>query len=555
MSSDSTVMATRLKKLEDIEALVRSKDRNKINEALKQYNELCLDQNLSVPTKIEVIVSFSKHIPEEASEMITRLRDLIPFMMGKFLDSLLQLLAGVAMRTDSGISDHDRSMIGVTLYNRCVLGLYCQCFESIALDEKVDTTYRVEACRFLYGSDQPEYKAIAQECLLDIISFESKKSSESEADVKVKSFTSEMKYKIIAGFISNSGVVSYLNATKIKVPYDEEFLYGLQHAFFHNGDNGARERILSGQHIIQMNGNIVPDTEKLSVEETLLTIASDPTHTENIRADAADVLTRLARKDIAQQARKIIVGMGHSGVSVRNTNFMERVKTVYNNSQNVHDEDINISTTVNEFIETIFTDDIRLMPFDQAEKEISNLIRSRKMDKAKNFLAYKALTRLAIDTATFSDKEVKLAEIMIAVWMRIKSQPSDARGILETRLIDELVDMGDTCSTGHSFRFVNILNGFGVTIRISFRAQIIANITGRVNAAIRDLTDIDVAAAVSMGMFPEASEDDRKIYREFIKPLLEKIHKDMFTEFVTAKYISETEFSEYFNAGKADWDL
>ena len=36
------------------------------------------------------------------------------------------------------------------------------------------------------------------------------------------------------------------------VPYDEEFVFALQVIFFYNDKNGIRERILSGQHMLQM---------------------------------------------------------------------------------------------------------------------------------------------------------------------------------------------------------------------------------------------------------------------------------------------------------------
>ena len=61
---------------------------------------------------------------------------------------------------------------------------------------------------------------------------------------------------------------------------------------------------------------------------------------------------------------------------------------------------------------------------------------------------------------------------------------------MQKRLIEELVEMSGTCSSGFAGRLVNVISGFGdFNLRISFRDQIIANFTGRLNAKAKDIAN------------------------------------------------------------------
>lgn len=537
----------KLKKLVEAESLIPGtgtetgtpggQTTEKLTSAIKIYKLICMDPVISVDDKLDAILSLSARIPDEAREMITRWRDMIPFVVDKHLNTLVSLLVKVS--SNSLINAHERTVIAVALYNYAMLDMCFKCFASIAVDLSVPVNYRIEACRYLYSTDDTDHKQLSQECLTDIIE-----------DISIES---NFRYKIIAGFISNKGVVSYLNASKIKVPYDEEYVYSLQMSFFQDVRNGVRERILSGQHLLQMG--CVSDDEKIDVGTKLLSIASNATLDENVRADAADVMIRLGRTNEVTAAREIIINMGHSAVHIKNENFLDRVKTLYNNSQNMHDESIDIGGITEKFIEKMLSGDTRLIPFEDAENEVTNIVRSKRLEKKNNFLVYRSLNRISIDTATFTTKKATLAEIFIHVWLRIKTYSGDVRTTLEDRLIEELIDMGDTCSTGHSGRFINVLSTVDpdLNIKISYEAQIIANVAGRMNACIRDIPDHNVKSSVSMGMFPGASEEDVAVCKNFMSVTLKKICDEMYKEFVGGKYLSEKEFFQYFENAKKEW--
>ena len=260
----------------------------RLDKSVKIYKDLCLSSTLGPSDKMQVLVSFLKAVPDEGREMLIRLRDTLAFVAEKEMSDLIKLL--VLVTQNSGVNSHERSITAVTLYNHAFLNVCFQCFESIATDKCVLVDYRVDACRYLFGSEDSSRQELSQECLTEIL----------EDYV----LPSEYRYKIIAGFISKTGVSTFLNKSKIKIPYNEEFVYGLQSTFFYSDGNGVRERILSGQHLLQMT--CVDSEEKIKVGIILLEIAADPAFEENIRADAADVVVRLGHPTQIEKARNLI---------------------------------------------------------------------------------------------------------------------------------------------------------------------------------------------------------------------------------------------------------
>ncbi|HMP28236.1 MAG TPA: hypothetical protein PKD85_01465 [Saprospiraceae bacterium] len=526
---------SKLKKIQEAEDLCSTENHENINKALQIYKKLSMSE-LDPFDKKDVIISLYKFIPDEGREMLIRWRDITPFIGGKDLLSHKKLLLLICQAQEIDI--HERSITSVDLYNRGFLDICYQAFESIAFEEDCPIQYRVDACRFLFGSETEDNKEIAQESLLEIIANQQ--------------IPSKDRYAIIAGFISKTGLSTYLNRTKIKVPYDENFVYALQMAFFECKENGVRERILSGQHILSME-ELPTEKEKEEVGNVLLSIASSEDNNENIRADAADVMLRLGNKEQIARAREIITLLGYSGLG-KKEGMLDRVQTIYNNSQNMHDE--KIADSVERFIERMVenTDKKKLTSYEKIQTDVVQLLGTKNIDAQQKHNAKAALYRVSVDTATFTKYKVSISDIFSIVWTIIQTQPDkDTKKTLEDRMIEELVEMGDTCSSGHSGRFVNVLSFIDPSISISFETQIIANIAGRVNARVRDIPDANQKASISSGMMPDADEEDKLIYAEFIDNALSQIKKELYDEFVTEKYISPSDFENYFDTGSKQW--
>lgn len=531
--------------LKNVEKLTPKEKAPIIEKAINSYKEICLNSKLSEHERVNTLVSFFKYIPDQALDILSRWRDSLAFIRGKEEEQILSLL--VILSSKSEIPSHERLTTAVMLYNRAYINICYKCFSDLANDNSVLINYRIEACRYLFGSEIEDNIQLAQEYLIGII--------------ETLEYPSDFRYKIIVGYISKTGISTLLNVDKIKVPYNEKFVYGLQSVFFNNEKNGMRERILSGQHMLDME--CIDQLEKNDICETLLAFSSNVNYDQNTRADAADVILRLGNFEQKKRAREIITDLGFSAVNTNKVRglltgddfFLNRVKTIYTNSQNVHDEDI--AECVILFIEKFIKNPTySIRSFVDVHKEICELVRSHKLTPEQKIFAFKALNRVSIDTSTFSKYRVSIAEIFIHVWSRVQQYESSVRKFLEGRFIEELLDMdgleGSSCSSGYSERFVNVLSGYDADIKISWESQIVANISGRVNAIIRNIKDEKLKEQISLGMMDNAEKEDKDRYKNFITESLQNVRKEMYNEFVNGEFISEEMFDEYFEKGKTN---
>jgi len=529
------------KKLSQIAELIQQ---NNIPKAISQYDNLCMSPDLSVTDKHKIIIDYYKNLPEEARDMIARQRDLLPFLAEPSLDQVVKLLTKIARSPE--IDAHERVMTTVCLYNHGYIDICYRCFSELASDTSLIITYRIEAARYLFGTQMEEYLEVAQDCLIDIVSSQE--------------YSSEYRYNVIAGYITKTGIATMLNSQKIRVPYNEEFVYGLQSNFFFNTENGIRERILSGQHMLDMSERNVKKEEKEKIGKMLIEIASDSEkYDERARADAADVMMRMGSEEQRIIARRIIAELGFSYDKNGKLTIIDKAKTIYSNRENVHQMDRCVVVFIDKMVKDT---SIKVKPYHEVHNDVAELVRSakeidgKKITKAIRDKIYKSLNRISIDTASFGKYKTTNAEIFVNVWARIQKRKSDERKVLEQRLIEELLDMSDTCSSGYAGRLVNVLSEFDVELRITWDEQIKSNIVGRINAKIRDEKDEDIRVSLAMGVMENADEEDRRIYNEYIQHYLEKIKVELYKEFVNGRFVTENEFEEYFtNGSKAVIDI
>lgn len=493
------------------------------------FDRLCLSSTLTPNDKLDVLVEYIKSVPDAGLDMLSRWRDMLLHLAGKENDDMVDTLVKVT-RCPS-ISSHERIATAVCLYNNCMLHVCYDCFADLACDRSVLVDHRVDACRYLFATQNEDYLQISQESLLEV--------------VDTDEYPSSYRYKIIAGFISRTGISTKLNMIKLRVPYDEDFVYGLQVNFFYNERNDIRERILSGQHLLQMKR--ILDSERSEVLEVLLSTAQNAKHDDNTRADAADVILRLGDGEAKKLAREIIVELGFGAVDATTSgSLLSRKRTIYTDRQNIHEFGHQIDT----FIEKIINEtSVKIKPFHDVHQEVSEHIRRYLSDKEKKFKAFKALNRISIDTARFTRYKVTLAEIFVHVWARICTYEKDIQEELKKRMTEELIDMSDTCSSGHSGRFINVLSEHDISLKISWEEQVRSNIVGRMTARVRDCKDQDLRLKLAMANSELAEDEDRKAYAEFIRENIPSLKEELYNEFVGGKYTSGKDFEEYFNAG------
>ena len=128
----------------------------------------------------------------------------------------------------------------------------------------------------------------------------------------------------------------------------------------------------------------------------------------------------------------------------------------------------------------------------------------------------------------------------------------DAEKELKKRLIEELEYMADLCSSGFVSNLVNVISGFGdFSVRISWRDQILANITGRLNAKIRDMDNLKLQEKILSEMTIK-EQVDRPTFMKFFRESVGSIHNEMYEEF--KEYLTDADFELYFKGAMSSYE-
>jgi hypothetical protein len=479
----------------------------------------------------------SVNLRNTCNEFICRWRDSLLFLLNTDADTMISLLRRVVKLQELPVVD--RIYTAVHFYNACQYHVCYPCFTDLAMDTHLPLEHRLESTKFLFASGEDEEREIAKKVLLEIIG--------------EHKYECSLRYGAIRSYIPNTGIRTMMNIQKLMIPYEEEFVSVLQKSFFNDEKNDARFRILSGQHLLQMKTSTSND-DKRNIVNTLFSIGANESNTENARADALDVILRLGNDEEKIKAKLTLSSIGKKSSK-------DAFKTIYNNSQNIHDE--TISESILAYLEKIVEvpKSYKTYTFDETLKGVTQYIReimpiSSNNDEyvSKRHAINNALSRIKIDTATFTKYNITTVEVMCHVWSRINSCEFDDNNtanignniiaLLKQRLVDELLDMDDTCSSGAG-RFVNVFSSFDDTIKISWKEQITANVKGRIDAKIRNCENADLQATLTFGMMDDADESDREVYVKFILDNIESIEKELYVEFVKEGHISDVEFEGY----------
>lgn len=315
----------------------------------------------------------------------------------------------------------------------------------------------------------------------------------------------------------------------------ELFLYYTQYAlqqFIDFQDNLFTYRILACQFMFE---KCEPTLDLCTFcDKFLLEVASQVDLSEDVRADACDVILQYGADDTRDTARRLLFVLG-GGEQTRNN--------VYKNSQNVHIRAIEESVQkIVDRLSTFYPPDGKNFDFVEIQEKL--LDRFKDHPDMKNSLEG-ALTRISIDRAVYGHSNMSLITILCKLWTYI--QHSEFRESLESRLIEELIESNNKCSSGYAGRLVNTLSGFDadMTIRISFEDQIIANLEARLNTRIRQLEDVDLMSQVLDEMtIPVIEFDKRSHFLRFFRENISKIREEMYSEFCT--HMDDTDYDFYF---------
>lgn len=257
------------------------------------------------------------------------------------------------------------------------------------------------------------------------------------------------------------------------------------------------------------------------------------------------LMTTLRAREAAEEAKRQEQIRRARPIPGRN-DFFRPPANVYDDSQNVHDSDINNS--IKKFLDILAKDvhkdtyKYRILEKNPVELIDEIEARLRQLPIFCQDITI-SLNRISTDFAKFSNNnQFRIRDILQRVWNRIMNcMEGEMQEEVIKRLAEELKEMSGTCSTGHMSRIVNTLSGFDpdLVISISWTTQINANITARLNNELKKPENEDLVNAMI-----ETDEKLREPYVTFVKNLKATIYAELLKEYTN---LGEKEFTKIFN--------
>lgn len=318
----------------------------------------------------------------------------------------------------------------------------------------------------------------------------------------------------------------------------EKFIYYSKEAsirFIKNDRNTFTYRTLACQYLFEKCN--VNDNDNLIefIEKFLMSVADNQNINDDTRADACDVILQYGSEEAREGARNIIYVLG-GGDRVQNN--------IFKNAQNVH------VRSIEESVQNIIDKLIGYHPrnkkfynFSQSRDDILKLI--EKEEKETKQQVEGAIIRIGLDRAVYGNSNVSLSTILANVWTYI--QDSEFKIELEKRLLEELVESNNKCSTGYASRLVNTLSGFdeNMSVTISYEDQIVSNLEGRLNAKIRLIENEEYMEKILNEMtIPVLFFHQRSNFLKFFRENVSKIRQEMYEEF--RHHMTDIDYDFYF---------
>lgn len=230
--------------------------------------------------------------------------------------------------------------------------------------------------------------------------------------------------------------------------------------------------LLSCKYIMQTYDYV--DLDRINVYKFLLKIAEDKNETIFARSQTIDIILHTGDFDEVDYANELLKQITTDD------------KNIYLNSQNIHNETINIS--VRNILRSLlkYKSDIYL----QVEHLQNRLETHCKSDEDKEKMI-KYLFRIMTDPSKY--ETLNLSEILSIVLNKIETFDISVQDQCYKRLFEEVIESSDTCSSGYLTRILNVLSGFvkeeEFILKISPLDELRNAIFARMNASIRSLSD------------------------------------------------------------------
>ncbi len=280
-------------------------------------------------------------------------------------------------------------------------------------------------------------------------------------------------------------------------------------------------QIMSCSNLLTVDKIELDDMEKSRIIDFLTEIMLDEKIDTNIRADSADILIRYSPNP--QLALDTLAKLGTLGLGF--------LSNMYDNKQNVHTK--GLTSNVN-----------CVMDYIEARAPNTSLIFEEIISRLRNIVIEMntGLFNFSIFRIEFQVGKVLFGHSLMEIFMRLYGfiEVHQYRESLEQRLVEELIDMSDTCTSGYYARLLNTISGYAdIQLQISWEEQIQANLIGRLNACIRADENIDEILEELTIESSLQRPELLKIFRAHIPKILE----EMRVEFL--EYMDEADFDLY----------
>ncbi|BAU80111.1 hypothetical protein A9K97_gp240 [Tokyovirus A1] len=496
-------------------------------EAAQAIQKICRNSMLPQRTRIQALEAIYKSERSDVgADCLAASRDSLKYLEGKKKNLEVSFLCGCSESVF--IDSFERLLNVVCLYNLGHFEVCYELFSKLSKCCKMLLSHRLEALKFLVFSEEEEHIETARSTIMDITK-----------DLQV---SSPYRYKFAAEFSKTGCLKSLCNIERLWATAPAEFIKDIQESFFSVKEhNDIPDNVLSAQCLLQLV--IVDEEKKAEIMEWLAQISENfGLGNENFQADACDVLLRLGTAKYRTRAQTVLNIIAQSKMGMT---------TVYTDKQNVHTTSLNES--VMEFLEKCMEEETPdCSDFPSVHAKVVRLVTETLKDEDQK-KALAALDRISVDTATFTDYDLQLSDVFVIIWKRIEKKDAISSKQMAQRLLEELVDMAATCSSGHCSRLVNSLSYFEANIRIGFREQVRANFSARMNSRIRNIKDVELQSSIICGMGDSETTEDRTNYIKFIHENFEELRQELHKEFVGGGYVSQEQFDVWSQFSDGDW--
>jgi hypothetical protein len=280
--------------------------------------------------------------------------------------------------------------------------------------------------------------------------------------------------------------------------------------------------LMSARYIIDQYDYL--SDERNTVLEYILDVADDKNESIYARSECADILITLGEGNEIIFGEQVIEELG----DLYNEN---KNKTIYTNAQNAHNETINENTRnivralYKDYLKTKSYNDLIKTSYEDIHKELSDIDNSEENNDKLHSFFYRVMTD------PFRFERLSLSDIVLLVYNKICS--FENKNDLMKRLLEEILDCDNSCTTGYFTRIVNTLNGFindkDMCFNINPRDELRSVIFARINRNIRSLPEktresvLEAIEEANFGVFEEfmdyySPEDEiRKEYSGLIE--------------------------------------